>query len=416
MRTIIKQYVEEVGPIRTVKGLREHLQEACRIEMSTIPVYLYALYSLRVTIPKDRATTTPAYAQIGAHDVIRSIAIEEMLHVLLARNLLTAVGGRLTFASATFTPDYPETMLHRVPRLVLHLRRCDDEQLRAFMQVETPSDEVKVETPATDTYHTLAELYESIEDGFEFLDKHHHDELWKNPREAHQVSGRYHPYWAQSGGGAPISVTDLKTAKEAILTIVRQGEGRRRTDLVGRNPLRPVAPDNPPEFCHFEKFGRVLAGWEPRWPAGLDEKSGLWPVASDPDPRRWPEDVRALADLFDGCYAYTLHLLDELYATSYPVEKPRTSRKHQLIQNLLTSMGGLLYPIAALLVRQHVGKDDQDRDVHAGPTFRWRPLDGDSPIARKEALLAAFDRLGARFPSLVGEGSPRAFLSIIEAV
>lgn len=416
MRTLIKQYVEHAGPIRTIAALRDHLKEACRIEMSTIPVYLYALYSLKVTIPKDRASTQPAFAQIGAYETIRSVVIEEMLHVLLARNLLTAVGGHVRFATDSFTPDYPEPMLHRVPRLVLHLRRCDDTQLKGFMEVETPDQGPHDDTPETDTYHTLAELYESIEEGFEYLDAHHHDELWKDPRAAHQVSVRYHPYWAQSGGGAPIVVTDLPTARQAMKTIVLQGEGRRRSEFVGRNPLKPIAPDNPPGFSHYEKFTRVLEGWEPRWPAGLDETSGLWPVETDPHPARWPADVRALSDLFDGCYAYTLALLDELYATPYPDDKPKTSRKHKLIQNMLTSMGALLYPVAAELVRQPVGKDEDDRDVHAGPPFRFRPLEGETPAARREHLLAAFDRLGPRFPALVGENSPRALLALLEPV
>jgi hypothetical protein len=34
------------GPIQTVESLREHLQVALAVELSTIPLYLYGMYSV----------------------------------------------------------------------------------------------------------------------------------------------------------------------------------------------------------------------------------------------------------------------------------------------------------------------------------------------------------------------------------
>jgi Ferritin-like len=36
----------EDGPIQTVESLKEHLQAALTVELSTIPLYLYGMYSV----------------------------------------------------------------------------------------------------------------------------------------------------------------------------------------------------------------------------------------------------------------------------------------------------------------------------------------------------------------------------------
>ena len=62
-------------PIDTVEDLRDHLQLAIKVELTTIPPYLYALYSI-----DDPATTSAKY--------IRSVVTEEMLHAVLMANIL----------------------------------------------------------------------------------------------------------------------------------------------------------------------------------------------------------------------------------------------------------------------------------------------------------------------------------------
>src|SRR5437867_3379930 len=125
--------VKRAEAIRTRQALRNHLADACRLEMSTIPVYLYTLYSLKQTIPPQRPTGAATQTQLGAYETLRTVAIEEMLHLVLARNLLTAVGGDIAFHHEEFIPRYPSPMLHRVPRLELRLARCSPEQIEAFM-------------------------------------------------------------------------------------------------------------------------------------------------------------------------------------------------------------------------------------------------------------------------------------------
>ena len=76
-------------------ALHTALQQAIQLEHATIPVYLYALYSL----------DPMRNGEIAA--VIRDIAEEEMLHMLLACNLLNALGGAPVLDRPDFVPAYP---------------------------------------------------------------------------------------------------------------------------------------------------------------------------------------------------------------------------------------------------------------------------------------------------------------------
>ncbi|MFD0633804.1 ferritin-like domain-containing protein [Catenulispora yoronensis] len=66
--------------ISTLEDLKAALQLAIGLELSTIPVYLTGLYSIRENTNTDAAQT------------IRSVVMEEMLHMTLAANVLNALG------------------------------------------------------------------------------------------------------------------------------------------------------------------------------------------------------------------------------------------------------------------------------------------------------------------------------------
>src|SRR5205823_10442304 len=65
------------------------------LEHSTIPPYLYALYSIK------RGFNT------AAASIIRSVVIEEMLHLTIAANTLIAIGGSPQLNTRGFIPLYP---------------------------------------------------------------------------------------------------------------------------------------------------------------------------------------------------------------------------------------------------------------------------------------------------------------------
>ena len=78
----------EARSIATVDDAIELLQMAIGIEFSTLPPYLYALYSIR---PDTNAV---------ASSRIRAVAMEEMVHMCLACNILNALGTNPALDSA----------------------------------------------------------------------------------------------------------------------------------------------------------------------------------------------------------------------------------------------------------------------------------------------------------------------------
>ena len=81
--------------ITTREQLHSYLYAALQLEHATIPPYLTALYSIR---PGSNA---------DAYHVLRVTAVEEMLHLTLAANILNAVGGTPDLTQPGFVPEYP---------------------------------------------------------------------------------------------------------------------------------------------------------------------------------------------------------------------------------------------------------------------------------------------------------------------
>ena len=112
------------------EGVRAALQTAIELEHSTIPPYLYALYSLV-------AGTNEAVAAI-----IKSVVIEEMLHLALAANVLNALGGAPELDRPDLIPRYPGALPGSVESdLVVGLAPCSLAVVHdVFMAIEYPED------------------------------------------------------------------------------------------------------------------------------------------------------------------------------------------------------------------------------------------------------------------------------------
>jgi hypothetical protein len=367
-------------PIRTIEGLHEHLRDACIVELSTIPMYLYALYSIQSQIEPYAPITNQAVPGQSAHESIRSVVIEEMLHLTLARNIYMGTGGRtLRFYDPAFIPRYPAPMLARVPELTLRLAKVGGTQLERFMAVEAP--EKPNAPPEGGPYHTLGQFYAAIEQGLEWLDEHEHAALWKDPRLGKQLDDDG-LYWNQSGTGTVYTVSKLEDAKNAIAEIVGQGEGS-----------APGEDEYHGEFSHYAKFQRIAKG--------LDKVGVVWNMVDDPDPDQYGPELRQLAELFDAAYCYALLILDDLYSIDTgPLVAGQPSRKWGLIQALLTAMGGVLSPIGLALARRPLGSAVDS--PHAGPAFRYFEFGTNDPKAVLTELVNAAARV---FPELGGAGS-----------
>jgi Ferritin-like len=392
MVTVIKaRPLEADKPITTISGLRTHLYHAAQLELSTIPLYLYAAYSIQ----------TQGYSQwapgVSAFRAIRSVVIEEMLHLCLVRNLMIAIGGgdELTFYDATFVPTYPSPMLHRIPQLMLGLAPASQELMQdMFMPLEKPPRTDA--PPEPDQYHTIGQFYAAIKDGFERLSG---PKLWAHNRPDLQYQNTY---WNADGGGSPVLVCDLPSALSAIATIVEQGEGAAPgEDWVPISPTSPEAGET--ELSHYAKFKRIAEN--------IDQLQNVWRVPTNPTLASYAgTQAEALAEFFNAAYCYVLAMLDALYTTSRKTVRPsKKSPRYGLERTFVAAMGGLLFPIGALLVTLSLPGGHQ-----AAPTFEFYPF-AETP-SKKDQLAAMCDNLLGQFPSLGGDNGVRRLITLLPSV
>src|SRR4051812_37870111 len=162
--------------ITTVEDLHRYLYAALQLEHATIPVYLTALYSIRPGKNPD------------ASHVIRVVAVEEMLHLTLAANLLNAVGGTPDLTAAGFVPTYPARLPDGEDDFRVDRQGFSREAVDTFLKIERPAgapDEQSRVLPLEGIgsylldapgdhplrFFSIGEFYEEIRRGLEHLDQ-----------------------------------------------------------------------------------------------------------------------------------------------------------------------------------------------------------------------------------------------------
>jgi len=192
----VRTGVPSAGTITSLDSLREHLQYAIELEHSTIPPYLCALYSIE-----------PG-RNLEAVEVITSVVVEEMLH-LLAANLLNAVGGRPRLDIPQMPPGYPRPLPHSDRSFEISLFRFGPDAIETFLKIEQPSPTSG--PPESDSYETIGQFYESIKQGVRNLSVTLGEAsvFWGDP--TRQVTDE-HIY---GGGGHIIAVNNLDSALAA---------------------------------------------------------------------------------------------------------------------------------------------------------------------------------------------------------
>ena len=131
-REMIRQWLAKPVYMRLdSKGdLMQALQLAVELEHSTIPPYLTALYSIKQG------------SNVEVADLIRSVVIEEMLHMALSSNILISIGGAPNIDRPDFVPTYPGPLPGGLRGgLTVRLRRCSIAQIRdVFVHRRTGGD------------------------------------------------------------------------------------------------------------------------------------------------------------------------------------------------------------------------------------------------------------------------------------
>jgi hypothetical protein len=303
------------------------------VELSTIPLYLFGMYSV-----KDAP---------GVVNAVRGVVLEEMLHLSLAGNTLLAVGGTPKLYDPKIISAYPTPMPGRTPELILHLRKMTNENLQTYIDLELP--ESGPDAPAEpDEYETLGQFYKAIEQGLEFLAKD--PSLFKPATISSQFGpgpdAVFTPTVADAGG--LVLVTDLSSALLALKTIVNQGEG---------NP-RPYVDPSKGEKDHYDIFLELRKGTP--WV--------VFPVVTDPTTQKYfdlDQKIYAVSRTVDASFCYLLLTLEKLWTVSSPDDRQK------LIQNNMTLlMISVIAPLATFLISQPIGNAGEV----AAPCFGYYPF------------------------------------------
>ncbi|MGH3169782.1 MAG: ferritin-like domain-containing protein [Trebonia sp.] len=329
----------------TVEKVRALLEAAVKLEHSTIPPYLYALYSLGTA------------GNQAAAEIIRSVVVQEMLHLNLAANVLNAIGGSPVLDSPAFIPDYPGPLPGMIEhQLTVRLAPCSIGSVQdMFMVIEQPEDPLEFPVAAVDSDEqlTIGQFYRGISDVISALG----DRIFTgDPRK--QVINAI--------GGA-IRVTDVATARTAINIIVDQGEG------TSTSPEEQYGTG----FAHYYRFAEIVKGrrliknpdYRPPDPPDQKYIYGGEPIPFDPaavfpvptDPRNHAPGSLAQRAIDTFNYNYT-GLLKTLHAgfNGDP--------------GVIGSAIGAMFSLRQQAIEMMSGQSTDGLAV--GPTFRWQPVLG----------------------------------------
>ena len=343
-------------PITTLEELRAAAQLAIQVEFATIPVYLYALYSI-VDTSSD------------AYQTLRSVVMEEMFHFNQAANLLVGIGGQPVFTNAA-VPLYPAYLPSADTKAAPYvgLFRASKSVFRdVFMAIETPAP---FSAPEQDkNYTTVGQLYKALWDGIQNCVKTYgKSAVFKQTATAEQRTDIY----LGKFGGKLVDVVDEASAKLAIDQIVEQGEGA----VDPTHPLVPYQPygsyhhygnrtdgtygpilGTPFELSHFYKFMNV---------ANAETFPQTYPIVSNPKISEFVNQKAVdTAKAFNKAYGVMVGQLEQAFT--------KAGGKSGVYFNLaLPLMHNVLPPLAKLLMQTPMQADGDNRvGPNVGPTFEY---------------------------------------------
>ena len=406
------------------------LGEAAELEHSIFCTYLYAAFTLR-SEPGDGIAAAQAPNVAGWKRAINRIALQEMIHLALANNLLAALGGAPRLGRHNLPQRSPYA-----PEIQLTLAPFSEQTLQRFLHIERPED-LDISTmagqleetgpppptptgplvlPAPQAFSSIGELYHGIERGLRGLvDRYGEGQVFVGSPNA-QASTRY--FRVPDRMPELIPVTGLASAVTAIETIVEEGEGARGSwqgAHFGRflnilEEYRTLAADDP----SFAPTRPAVANPYVRVPRDLLGVAAASGPAAPDDPFRVHliEDryTAAISDLFNACYAAMLQLLYRFFQHTEETD----AELSMLGETALLMMLQVIRPLGELMTRLPVGPHAPG--MTAGPSFMLTsatPVTPHKPAAwiilgeRLRELAEVCDGLTAGAPEMLAGGRQR---------
>jgi hypothetical protein len=346
------------GLISTLQNL---LQTAAEIELATIPIYLYAYYSIN-RAPIYTSPQMKLFANM-AGATIMSVAVEEMLHMSLSCNILYAIGGQPQLygkSPSTFPTNLPghERLGPDAKPMAIPLARFSYNQLWKFLEIEYPAT---ADAPPEDAnWQTIGQIYSYIrciiscnkltDSDFQAGAAAYQVQPENySPNNIDTVSARAAFVASQPPSGPDsaasqaafanrpdshagavqlLTIQSKTDALAAIATISDQGEGYRHTSV-----------DDPSkqELSHYYKFltlQSALPGYPeldklpaappppPAAPVGPGELySIVFPFPDNPTTATYPADFQDLSNFCNGLYQYMLILTETIFKVPSPQQK-----------------------------------------------------------------------------------------------
>jgi len=378
---------------RIVVEHREHLwwllAEAAQLEHGIMCQYLYAAFSLKAGT--DEGVTEDQLEAIGRwRTAVVDIAIQEMLHLTLVANLMSAIGAAPTFTRANF----PRASDYFPPGLQLKLLPFGEDALTHFLYLERPEGMERVDAvgfvpaappplpvapdedfPRGQDFATVGHLYRGIADGLRHLaDRLGERGLFVGPPRAQATPDAFQ--WPDL-----IAVTDLASAVAAVEEIVEQGEGARGEW----------------QTAHYGRFLQIYdehaalrggdPGFEPARPVLPAFSSQPFDVA-EPQPLITDPTTRGVSDMFNLGYEVLLQTLTRYF--THTDETPE--QLATLVSTALGLMAGVLRPLGNTLTTLPVGPEHPGRT--AGPTFQMYYQMGNFVPWRHAAWTLLHERVG----------------------
>lgn len=341
------------------------LGKAAELEHLIMLQYLFAAFSLKQTVAEGLTTEQLTSVQ-GWRKTLLSIGEQEMLHLALVQNLLTAVGAAPRLAR----PNFPMPAYSYPAGVRIELLPFGEAALRHFAFLERPEgmavddaegfeavgravalphDEEDDIVPHMQEFETIGQLYRSIQAGLEHLaDRLGPERLFIGPPNAQATEEHFR--WPEL-----VAVTDIASARRAIDTIVEQGEGARgewRDAHFGR--LLGILDE-------YLEIRRADPGFEPARPVVAanvrpQATGASMPLITDPGTTR-------CMDLLNVVYEVLLQLLSRYFA--------HTDETPEQLGVLADISVGLMYaaikPLGNVVTTQPIGPDLPG--VTAGPGF-----------------------------------------------
>ena len=344
------------------------LTEAAELEHGIMCSYLFAAFSIKRDV-EEGVTEEQLDIIRRWRGTVLQIATQEMVHMSLACNLLTAVGG----APHLNRPNLPTSPRAYPASFRLELTPFCRETLENFVFIERPEVQERADSEATSPgefflpetklsdifsgerqYQTVGHLYRGIEDGLNYLaEKLGEQQLFIGPPKS-QIADAY---FSLPG---LLPVTDLESAVAAIQVIVEQGEGA-RNDNEESHYRRFLAM--------LEEYDRILSDdpeFEPGRPV-MENPYAMFPTdIGDHSRLNLIEDPLSMdiCNLFDGSYQLLMQMLGRVLLHTDESEEQLT-----LLSDITVGlMVDVLGPLGTTLTTRPAGASHSG--LTAGPSFR----------------------------------------------